>query len=348
MNAPSNPQMFPPTEAQGRAERESAADPALSSTELLPEHLGDMLPIPERVGEAATSDGAKPPEIEPGWIRDHVQLIHMLAAPLRGQGTIVAAVFGEDPSRIDANTGKPGLPLKPRVVHAVVGGVKETLDGLARYVNLPHHNVYMPLAVFRPDLPSWAKGYERDVVACLGVVADFDDPDAVKWAERLPMPPNYVLETSAGRFQAFYLFDKPEPLELVKPVAERLKAYAHCDHGTSDVSHVWRVPGALNWPNAKKVAEGRSPEPQLARVVKWDNTRTSLTALDAALPSDALTVPGKPSSPAQRSTSDERQMPIPQTGSQHRAAIKGTPRIWMRSSGFWLSRRSFGRISNVR
>ncbi len=203
--------------------------------------------------------------------------------------------------------------------------MNESLEGLARFLKQPHHNIYMPLALFRPDLPSWAKGYERDVVACLGIVADFDDSDAAKWAERLPTPPNYVLETSAGRFQAFYLFDKPEPLDLVKPVAERLKAYAGCDHGTSDMSHVWRVPGALNWPNAKKVREGRSPEPQLVRVVKWDNTRTSLTALDAALPSDALTVPGKPSRPPQRSTSDDHETPMPQTGSQHSAAVEGTP-----------------------
>jgi RepB DNA-primase N-terminal domain len=133
-------------------------------------------------------------------------------------------------------------------------------------------------------LPSGAKGLERDIVACLGIVADFDDPDAARWAERLPIPPNYVLETSEGRFQAFYLFDKPEALEVVKPLAERLKAFAKCDHGTSDISHVWRVPGALNWPNAKKVAEGRARDPQLVRVQKYDNSRTSLQSLSDALP----------------------------------------------------------------
>ena len=68
----------------------------------------------------------------------------------------------------------------------------------------------MPLAVFRSDLASGGKGLERDIIACLGIVADFDDPDAAKWPERLPIPPNYVLETSASRFQASYLFDKPE------------------------------------------------------------------------------------------------------------------------------------------
>src|ERR1700730_581274 len=116
----------------------------------------------------------------------------------------------------------------------------------------------MPVAVFQPGLQPGGKGYERDVAACLGLVADFDDPDAACWADRLPAPPNYVLETSTGRFHAFYLFRKPELLEAVKPVAQRLKAFAGCDHGTSDISHVWRIPGTLNWPNAKKVGEGRS------------------------------------------------------------------------------------------
>jgi len=231
-----------------------------------------------------TPQGA--PEIDPIWIRAHVELIHSLAKSFDGQGTIVATGFGEDPNEIDPKTGKLGRALPPKVIHAPIGGIKETLEGLVRFVKRPHYNVYMPLAIFRPDLNSWSKGYERDVVGCLGIVADFDDPDASRWAERLPLPPNYVLETSSGRFQAFYLFDKPEPLEAVKPVAERLKAFARCDHGTSDISHVWRVPGALNWPNAKKVAEGRPPDPQLVRAVAYNHNRdrTSLQALSDALP----------------------------------------------------------------
>jgi hypothetical protein len=135
----------------------------------------------------------------------------------------------------------------------------------------PHRNVYMSLAVVRPDLPAGKKGFEHDCLACLAIVADFDDPDAAQWPERVPVPPNYALETSEGRYQAFFLLDRPEPVEAIKPVAERLKTFARCDHGTSDASHVWRIPGTLNWPNAKKIAEGRSPEPQLVRaVMPWN------------------------------------------------------------------------------
>jgi RepB DNA-primase from phage plasmid len=181
------------------------------------------------------------PELLPLLISDHVQLIHMFAETLVGRGIVVIAGFGEDPNQIDPKTGKPGRRLPPKVGHAVVGDVRQTLLELNKFIGLPHYNAYTPLAIFRPDLPPGTKGSERDIVASLGLVADFDDPDAARWAKRLPLPPNYVLETSAGRFQAFYLFDKPEAVEVVKLVAERLKKFAGCDHGTSDISHVWRI-----------------------------------------------------------------------------------------------------------
>jgi DNA-directed RNA polymerase subunit N (RpoN/RPB10) len=275
---------------------------------------------------AVTTNGRQQgaPEVVPDWIRDHVRFMHMLAEPLAGQGKVVAAGFGEDPDKTDPKTGKPGGSLPPKVVHAAIGEVNETLNGLAQFVKLPHYNMYLPLAVFRPDLPSWAKGYERDIVACLGIVADFDDPDATRWAERLPMPPNYVLQTSNGRFQAFYLFDKPELWKAVKPVAERLKAFAGCDHGTSDISHVWRVPGALNWPNTKKVAAGRPRDPQLVRVEKFDRGRTSLQELSAALPDGKTKV--RPKSPkSQGSSVGGQELHNRKAHSPHDAAVEGAP-----------------------
>jgi Family of unknown function (DUF5906)/RepB DNA-primase from phage plasmid len=217
------------------------------------------------------------------------------------------------------------------VVHAPIGDVNAMLEGLAQFVKRPHYNLYMSLAVFQPDLASWAKGCERDVVACLGVVADFDDPDAPRWAERLPIPPNYVLETSTGRFQAFFLFDKPEPLEIVKPVAERLQAFAGCDHGTLDLSHVWRVPGAMNWPNAKKLAAGRPRDPQLVRVEMYSDARTSLQALSDALreagaSSESKKSPTRSKPAGARPTgTDDPAAPKGKAHSPHRAAIDETP-----------------------
>jgi hypothetical protein len=217
-------------------------------------------------------------------IRAHAELIHSLASPLAG-GKLILACFAEDPGQTNPKTGKPGLPLRPVIVHIGVGDTETTVRSIVNLTARELSNVYMPLAVFRGDLRSGGKGYEKDIAAVLGLVADFDDPEAAHWAERLPIPPNYVLETSAGRFQCFFLFDKPQPTEVAKAVAERLKAFARCDHGSSDMSHVWRVAGTLNWPNARKVIAGRSREPQLVRVaLPWDGTLTSLEELAAALP----------------------------------------------------------------
>lgn len=156
-------------------------------------------------------------------IRAHIEIINKLAEPVTGQGKLVIACFGEDPDQTHPSTGKPGCPLPPTVVHAEIGDVETTVQLICNLGTAEHRNIYMPLAVFRPDLPGGKKGYEKDIVALLGIVADFDDADAARWAERLPVPPSCVLETSAGRFQAFFLFDKPEPIDVVKPIASLLK-----------------------------------------------------------------------------------------------------------------------------
>jgi hypothetical protein len=220
----------------------------------------------------------------PGEIRAHCELIHRLASPLAGQGKLVIASFGEDPDSPNPRTGSSGCPLPPVVVHVEIGDAESMIGTIARLTDRKHGNVYTPLAVFRSDLPVRKKGFERDIIAVLGLVADFDDGNAARWAERLPLAPNYVLETSGGRFQAFYFFDKPEAVNAAKPVAARLKIHAGCDHGTADLSHVWRIAGTSNWPNGKKVRAGRPPAPQTVRVVKpWQGDRVSLAGLAAVL-----------------------------------------------------------------
>jgi hypothetical protein len=167
-----------------------------------------------------------------------------------------------------------------------IGQVAPMVKFIAALTEKPHRNVYVPLAVLRPNLDPNKKGAEADVIGSLGLVGDFDDADAKNWRARLPVEAHLALETSRGRFQPFLLFDKPYPPEEVKPIAVRLKSFCHCDHGTADISHVWRVPGTLNWPNKKKFDEGRAAEPQPVRVVKQLNGQCGLTLDDlaAALP----------------------------------------------------------------
>jgi RecA-family ATPase len=238
------------------------------------------------------------PELDEAAIRTHVRLLHELAAPFAKVGKLVVASYGEDPTS--------GKSLIPKVAHFAVGQVSAMTDMIVRLSREPHRNVYAPLAVLRPDLPDGKKGQEADVVASLGLVADFDDEHAAQWPTRLPKAPNYVLETSLDRFQTFYLFQRPQPISDVKPIAVRLKAFAHCDHGPVDMSHVWRIPGTPNWPNARKAKAGRPLEPQLAKVVSpWNGARADLAELDAALPEEPQAPPDDHQTGANDSASAE-------------------------------------------
>ena len=207
----------------------------------------------------------------------HVEMIHKLAEPLAGKGKLIIAAYGQDP-----NTG---ADIRPVVEHVHIGDVIGTIRHIRRLAQESCRNVYMPLAVVRIDLEAGRKGTEADIIGVLGLVADFDDADAGNYAHRLPVTAPYVLATSAGRFQAFILFDRPVSVADAKPVAQALKEFCRCDHGTADMSHVWRVPEVRNWPNKRKLDAGRSAEPQTVQVVEpWDGAVISLADLRSVLP----------------------------------------------------------------
>jgi hypothetical protein len=208
----------------------------------------------------------------------HVVMLHNLATSLAGKGKLIVASFGQDPA-----TGKK---LKTKIEHVQIGDVEGTIAAIRRLSQETHRNVYMPFAVMRPDLPRWQKGEEEDVVGVLALVIDFDDADAANYAARLPVTAPYVINSSAGRFQTFLPFDQPVDMAEAKAVAIALNQAISGDYCTVDMSHVWRVPGLLNWPNRKKVVEdGRSPEPQPVLVdVPWDGSTISLDELRKATP----------------------------------------------------------------
>lgn len=209
-------------------------------------------------------------------LTEHVEMLHTLAAPLADHGKLILATYGNDPAT--------GLDIPPKVEHFAIGDAAGMVAAIERLGREPHRNVYIPLTVMRGDLLSTKKGGEDDVIGVLGVVGDFDDADAANYPARLPMAPNYVMETSAGRFQAVYLFDEPQPLTEAKAIGQALQRAAKCDFGTKDMCHVWRVAGTLNYPNAKKVKEGRSPAPQVVRVASfWGGDFTSAADLREAL-----------------------------------------------------------------
>jgi P4 family phage/plasmid primase-like protien len=225
-------------------------------------------------------------------IRAHVEMLHQLAHPLSGSGQLVVASYGEDPDGTNPRTGKTGAPISAAVEHFRIGDVDGMVAAVVRLGRDRYRNVYIPLAVLRSDLSRGKKGQEEDVIGVLGFVID-DDPDRDKGATELLLPANYVLQTSVtpqANRQHFYLLDEILGGEAAKPIAAALTEFHGTDHGSKDLSHVWRVPGCLNWPNAKKVHRfGRPREPQLVTVLQpWDGSLTAVGDLRAALDAHAL------------------------------------------------------------
>jgi hypothetical protein len=193
-------------------------------------------------------------------LEDITSHLRMVSAADLTNGKLIIASYGQNP--------ETGENIQPVVFSADPTDIVSAATKIMQLSRQPYRNTYMSLAIMRPDLPPGKKGGEADIIAVLGLCADFDDDNAHNWAARLPLPPNFVLETSAGRFQCFYIFGCPLTVEEAKPLAQKLRAYAKCDHGTADLSHVWRIAGTWNWPNKKKVDAGRSPQPQMVKAVK--------------------------------------------------------------------------------
>jgi putative DNA primase/helicase len=203
----------------------------------------------------------------------HVVAIHRLAAASGMRGKLILAGYGEG--------------LRPAVYHFAVGDVGALVAGV-RQVILAHsdepRNWYMPLAIMRPDLEPGLKGGESDIVAVLGAVIDCD-ADKGGDAPRSPVEANCVLETSPGNQQQFLAFDRPLPLGEAKPLLVALQRMTGADCA-SDASHVWRMPGCLNWPTAAKLKppRNRPAEPAAVRVIQpWNGSTTSVAALREVL-----------------------------------------------------------------
>ena len=191
--------------------------------------------------------------------RKHIELMHDKASGIEGK--MILASFGEG--------------LAPIVMHFAVGKVSEMTQAAITLTQQANRNVYMPLALFRNDLPINAKGTEKDIVASLGLVADFDDGRGADYLERCPISPTYALETSPQNTQAFFFFDKPfeitadsDRLELKEIASNFTKSCTGADHCSSDLSHVWRIPGLLNYPNQKKLKAGRDPAPFEVKILQ--------------------------------------------------------------------------------
>jgi Primase C terminal 2 (PriCT-2)/RepB DNA-primase from phage plasmid len=159
-------------------------------------------------------------------------------------------------------------------------------------------NLYVPWAVFRSDLEKRKKGSEVDIIASLAGTIDLDcdkgdSPD-------IPLRASGRLETSPGNYQDFFVYPKPLLLSEAKPIAHALwrmtckqdDPNAKGDSTTKDVSHIWRIPGTLNFPHAEKIArrkeQGISTEPFLVRWTHQDGGLIAPEAILAAAPPEPV------------------------------------------------------------
>jgi hypothetical protein len=239
-------------------------------------------PLKIDIGGGSQQGGEAP---KPGpEVLDHIKALVMLANGL--PGCLTLGSYGQIPG-----TGS-ALPPKHCNVIPDAEGAALLVQTAHAWALEPGRNVYMALSLARADIGRYRKPGGKDIQALLGLVVDFDDHDANRWETRVPLAPSMVYETSPSRFQAFFLFDQPIHPDEARGLASGLKTATGADSCTSDIAHVWRIPGFLNWPNLKKILEGRATTPCLVRVVRpWDGTLIAPKDLRSALPNRALAAP---------------------------------------------------------
>jgi RepB DNA-primase from phage plasmid len=185
-------------------------------------------------------------------------------------GNFVAAGFGEAPDTYDKLLSR--IHVVPNDSHAL----SNLIEAFMTINQTPGLNAYLSIGLFKPR-DKWRKprgrGGEDDLIGTLAFVGDFDrGHDPATCRSRLPLAPQFVVETSAGNYQTWLLLDRPYPVGEAKPLFAALTGALGSDH-TSSCEHIFRPPGTWNWPTKKKVqpvaegGHGRSPEPQLARLV---------------------------------------------------------------------------------
>jgi hypothetical protein len=132
-------------------------------------------------------------------------------------------------------------------------------------------NVYLSLALYRSGLSRNKRGRASDTLGVFGLGADLDGDKGCKTrVEDLPLPPTIIISSSqypADNFNLLWLFKSLVTVEEARPLARALAdVVGDTDGGTADPTHVWRVPGTLNWPKKSKIARGRPRTPQPVRL----------------------------------------------------------------------------------
>ena len=160
----------------------------------------------------------------------------------------------------------------------------------------------------------------------------------------LPMPPSFVID-SGGGIQTFYQGTVPvgpEYADEVESYSRRLECVLGGVENCSNIDRVMRVPGTINWPDAKKRAAGR--EPALARVLSasgrrytWPQIVAAITALEDEPPEFAEPVEYRPKTNGHDRHADAGDLPDYATDAEIEALLANYPHleaIWTGNSLF--------------
>ena len=140
----------------------------------------------------------------------------------------------------------------------------------------PGLNWYFTLAVYHPDGASYRKT-EKHCAAIYGVMLDDLGTKALPLDRLAACPPSVVIETSAGNYQALYLFDTPQTdIKRVTALNQSLVDANLCDAGAKSPATRWgRLPFASN---------GKTDPAFACKLIEWHPARRySIDAIIAGL-----------------------------------------------------------------
>ncbi|CAM5795674.1 phage/plasmid primase, P4 family [Rhizobacter fulvus] len=148
----------------------------------------------------------------------------------------------------------------------------------------PALNWYFTLAVHRPDAGgAWRRTIDQ-CSAIYGVLADDIGTKAAPRARLDPLPPSVLIETSAGNYQALYLFAEPvTDLGRVAALQDALIAAGLCDRNAKGpAARYCRLPFGVN---------GKHTPAHPCRLVEWrPEARYTMEEITSGLALPALTM----------------------------------------------------------
>ena len=177
-------------------------------------------------------------------------------------GEFLAAIFGA--AARDSRPMVSGFLGSPKdATPADWNGYAWTPEASADFSGM---NWYFTLATYRADTQGRYRRKHAQCAGVFGVLLDDVGTKARPLSDLAALPPSVLVETSAGNFQALYLFDHPvSDLAHVEALHDSLRAAGYCDRdASSPTTRNCRLPFGVN---------GKHTPPQPCRLVDWQPGR---------------------------------------------------------------------------